>query len=116
MEEAEILMPLINTINQQVGHNTLSSPQPADALFRGFNPLKPSFDGYIATYHDQGLIPMKLVAGLAAVNVTIGLPFIRTSVSHGVATDIVGRNIACPSSLHSALHTLHRLVTQTTVI
>lgn len=109
IEEQDILMPLINTINQQIGANTLSNPQPADALFRGFNPENPPFDGYIATYHDQGLIPMKLVAGLAAVNVTIGLPFIRTSVSHGVATDIVGRNLACPSSLHGALHTLHQL-------
>jgi 4-hydroxythreonine-4-phosphate dehydrogenase len=108
VEEAEILQPLIEAINTQ-GMATLSSPQPADALFRGFNPFSPRFDAYVATYHDQGLIPMKLVGGFAAVNITIGLPFLRTSVSHGVATDIVGKNLASPSSLHHALETLHRL-------
>jgi 4-hydroxythreonine-4-phosphate dehydrogenase len=110
VEEAEILQPLIEAINTQ-GMATLSAPQPADALFRGFNPFKPSFDAYVATYHDQGLIPMKLVGGFSAVNITIGLPFLRTSVSHGVATDIVGKNLASPSSLCHALETLHRLTT-----
>ena len=108
VEEADILQPLIETINAQ-GMATLSAPQPADALFRGFNPFKPAFDAYVATYHDQGLIPMKLVGGFSAVNITIGLPFLRTSVSHGVATDIVGKNLASPSSLQHALETLHRL-------
>ncbi|MCX5919923.1 MAG: 4-hydroxythreonine-4-phosphate dehydrogenase PdxA [Candidatus Melainabacteria bacterium] len=108
-EEATILQPLIEAINTQ-GLAILSAPQPADALFRGFNPLKPAFDAYVATYHDQGLIPMKLVGGFSAVNITIGLPFLRTSVSHGVATDIVGQNMASPSSLQHALETLHRLI------
>lgn len=108
VEEADILQPLIEAINAQ-GMATLSAPQPADALFRGFNPFKPSFDAYVATYHDQGLIPMKLVGGFSAVNITIGLPFLRTSVSHGVAADIVGKNLASPSSLQHALKTLHRL-------
>jgi len=110
VEEADILQPLIEAINAQ-GMATLSAPQPADALFSGFNPFKPSFDAYVATYHDQGLIPMKLVGGFSAVNITIGLPFLRTSVSHGVATDIVGKNLASPSSLQHALETLHRLTT-----
>ena len=108
-EEAEILQPLIEAINRQ-GMATLSPPLPADALFRGFDPLNPPFDAYVATYHDQGLIPMKLVGGFSAVNITIGLPFLRTSVSHGLATDIVGKNVANPASLHHALTTLHRLV------
>ncbi len=107
-EEADILQPLIDAINRE-GQATLSPPLPADALFRGFNAFQPTFDAYVATYHDQGLIPMKLVGGFSAVNITIGLPFLRTSVSHGVAMDIVGKNLASPSSLQQALDTLHRL-------
>ena len=80
----------------------LSEPMPADALFRGFEPQAPGYDAYVSAYHDQGLIPMKLLAGLSAVNVTIGLPFVRTSVSHGMAADIVGRGIASPASLMAA--------------
>lgn len=80
----------------------LSEPMPADALFRGFEPQAPGYDAYVSAYHDQGLIPMKLLAGLSAVNVTIGLPFVRASVSHGMAADIVGRGIASPASLMAA--------------
>ncbi|MBK8189587.1 MAG: 4-hydroxythreonine-4-phosphate dehydrogenase PdxA [Vampirovibrionales bacterium] len=81
---------------------SLSEPLPADALFRDFQPQTPPYDAYIAAYHDQGLIPMKLVAGLSAVNVTLGLPFLRTSVSHGMASDIAGRGEANPASLAAA--------------
>lgn len=87
-------------------------PLPADAAFRQFNADKPDYDAYVATYHDQGLIPMKLIAGYQAVNVTIGLPFIRTSVSHGTAADIVGMGIAKPDSLVSAITTMQTLLGQ----
>jgi 4-hydroxythreonine-4-phosphate dehydrogenase len=54
-------------------------------------------------YHDQGLIPVKLLDFPRTVNVTLGLPIVRTSVDHGVAFDIAGKNIADPSSLESAI-------------
>ncbi len=108
-EEREILMPAIETISRNYGVS-IDPPCAADALFRGFDVTRPDFDLYVAPYHDQGLIPMKLLAGFKAVNVTIGLPFIRTSVSHGMASDIVGKGMASPESLQEALNLAQRLV------
>ena len=71
--------------------------------------MKGEFDAVIACYHDQGLIPVKLVAFGRAVNVTLGLPIIRTSVDHGTAFDIAGRGIADPSSLIEAVRLAARL-------
>ncbi len=111
-EERTVLIPAIQQI---LGQQTvkISGPLPGDAVFRGFDPLEtplsPPYDAYIAAYHDQGLIPFKLVAGYRAVNVTIGLPFIRTSVSHGTAFDIAGQGIASPESLLQALLCAHQL-------
>jgi 4-hydroxythreonine-4-phosphate dehydrogenase len=101
-EERTILQPAITAINQAYGL-AIGPPLPADAVFRGFNVAQPAYDAYVASYHDQGLIPMKLLGGLQAVNVTIGLPFIRTSVSHGTADDIVGRGVADVGSLTAAV-------------
>jgi 4-hydroxythreonine-4-phosphate dehydrogenase len=101
-EEKHILRPAIDAINQRFGLS-IPEPFPADALFRGFDINAVPYDAYVAAYHDQGLIPFKLVAGLQAVNVTIGLPFLRTSVSHGTAPDIVGQGIADPGSLKEAI-------------
>jgi 4-hydroxy-L-threonine phosphate dehydrogenase PdxA len=61
------------------------------------------FDAVVAMYHDQGLIPVKLLAFDQAVNVTLGLPIIRTSPDHGTAFDIVGQNKANPSSMIAAI-------------
>ncbi|MBM4041355.1 MAG: hypothetical protein FJ290_22870, partial [Planctomycetes bacterium] len=61
------------------------------------------FDAVIAMYHDQGLIPLKLLAFDTAVNVTLGLPIIRTSVDHGTAYDIAGRGLASPNSMLAAI-------------
>jgi 4-hydroxythreonine-4-phosphate dehydrogenase len=63
----------------------------------------------VACYHDQGLIPVKLAAFGRAVNVTLGLPFVRTSVDHGTAFDIAGRNIADPGSMIAAVRLAARL-------
>ena len=63
----------------------------------------------IACYHDQGLIPVKMVAFGRAVNVTLGLPIVRTSVDHGTAFDIAGRGVADPSSLIEAVRLAARL-------
>ena len=67
------------------------------------------FDVVIACYHDQGLIPVKLIAFGEAVNVTLGLPIIRTSVDHGTAFDIAGRGMANPESLVQAVLLAARL-------
>lgn len=100
-EERDILQPIIDQVQHQ-SMAKITGPVAADGAFRGFNPTNPAYDAYIAPYHDQGLIPMKLVGGYNAVNVTIGLPFARTSVSHGTANDIVGLNIAEANSLKAA--------------
>jgi 4-hydroxythreonine-4-phosphate dehydrogenase len=84
-------------------------PFPADTLFN--RAMKGEFDAVIACYHDQGLIPVKLVAFGRAVNVTLGLPIIRTSVDHGTAFDIAGRGVADPSSLIEAVRLAARLAT-----
>jgi 4-phospho-D-threonate 3-dehydrogenase / 4-phospho-D-erythronate 3-dehydrogenase len=76
-------------------------PYPADTLF--YRLKQGHFDAVVALYHDQALIPIKLLAFGDAVNVTVGLPFIRTSVDHGTAYDIAGRGVADPGSLQSAL-------------
>jgi 4-hydroxythreonine-4-phosphate dehydrogenase len=67
------------------------------------------FDVVVACYHDQGLIPVKLVAFGEAVNVTLGLPIIRTSVDHGTAFDIAGKGIADPGSMIAAVLLAARL-------
>jgi 4-hydroxythreonine-4-phosphate dehydrogenase len=79
----------------------VSGPLPADTVF--VRALSGEFDAVIACYHDQGLIPVKLVAFGQAVNVTLGLPIIRTSVDHGTAFDIAGRGVANPESMIQAV-------------
>lgn len=79
----------------------IEGPFPADTLF--VRAARGDFDGVIACYHDQGLIPVKLLAFGEAVNVTLGLPFIRTSVDHGTGFDIAGKGRADESSLLAAM-------------
>lgn len=69
-------------------------------------------DGYLALYHDQGLIPVKLMAFDRAVNTSIGLPFVRTSPDHGTAFDIAGKGIADATSMKAAIHLAAELVSQ----
>jgi len=78
-----------------------SDPLPADTLF--FKARNSYFDIVVAMYHDQGLAPLKMLAFGNAVNVTVGLPIIRTSVDHGTAYDIAGKGLADPSSLLEAV-------------
>jgi 4-hydroxythreonine-4-phosphate dehydrogenase len=82
-------------------------PFPADTIF--VRAMRGEFDAVIACYHDQGLIPIKLVAFGQAVNVTLGLPIVRTSVDHGTAFDIAGKNVADPSSMIEAIRLAARL-------
>jgi 4-hydroxythreonine-4-phosphate dehydrogenase len=79
----------------------VAGPFPADTVF--VRATRGDFDAVIACYHDQGLIPVKLLAFGRAVNVTLGLPIVRTSVDHGTAFDIAGRGVADPSSLVHAV-------------
>lgn len=98
-EEIKIIIPAINdAISEEI---EVQGPFPADTLF---TPVKRSnFDAIVVMYHDQGLIPIKMAAFGKAVNITLGLPFIRTSVDHGTAYDIAGKNLADPSSLIEAV-------------
>ncbi len=98
-EEKRIIAPAI-LMAQEVGINC-SGPYPADTLF--LQAARGRFDGVVAMYHDQGMIPVKLLAFEEAVNVTIGIPIIRTSPAHGTAYDIAGSNIANPSSMKAAI-------------
>jgi 4-hydroxythreonine-4-phosphate dehydrogenase len=83
-------------------------PLSADALFHAaFNG---AFDVVVAMYHDQGLVPLKMVCFESGVNWTLGLPFIRTSPDHGTAYDIAGKNKANPSSMRSAIQLAKQLV------
>ncbi len=85
----------------------VSGPFPADTLFARAH--RGEFDVVVACYHDQGLIPVKLLAFGQAVNVTLGLPIVRTSVDHGTAFDIAGRGIADPESMVAAVLLAARL-------
>ncbi len=85
----------------------VSGPFPGDTIF--VRAVRGEFDAVIACYHDQGLIPVTLVAFGQAVNVTLGLPIVRTSVDHGTAFDIAGRGIADPGSMIAAVKLAARL-------
>jgi 4-hydroxythreonine-4-phosphate dehydrogenase len=98
-EEIEAITPAVDTCR---GESILvSGPFPADTIF--VRTTRGEFDVVIACYHDQGLIPVKLLAFGQAVNVTIGLPIIRTSVDHGTAFDIAGKGIADHGSMVAAV-------------
>ena len=98
-EESRIIEPAMVMAGES-GIN-VEGPFPADTLFRAEQAGR--YDGIVAMYHDQGLIPVKMVAFNKAVNVTLGLPIIRTSVDHGTAFDIVGTNQADPGSMKAAV-------------
>ncbi len=85
----------------------VDGPFPADTLF--VRAMRGEFDVVIACYHDQGLVPIKMAAFGKAVNVTLGLPIIRTSVDHGTAFDIAGKGQADPGSLIEAILLAARL-------
>ncbi len=105
-EEIDILIPAVKEL-QTEGIN-ITMPLPADTLFvkaakHYYQNTNDEYDCYIANYHDQGLIPIKTVAGDKTVNMTIGLDIIRTSPGHGTAFDIAGKNIADPSGMIEAI-------------
>jgi 4-hydroxythreonine-4-phosphate dehydrogenase len=97
-EEAAVIAPAIETCRAR--GIDVTGPFPADTVF--VRAQRGEFDVVIACYHDQGLIPVKLLAFGRAVNVTLGLPIVRTSVDHGTAFDIAGKGIADPESMIAA--------------
>ena len=95
-EEIEILAPVCEQLR---GRGVdVEGPLPADTVF-----LREDFDAFVAVYHDQGLIPFKLLSFGKGVNTTLGLPVVRTSPDHGTAMDIAGKGLANSSSMESAL-------------
>lgn len=98
-EEADIIAPAIDDAQNE---GILAfGPYPADGLFGSGGWQK--FDGVLAMYHDQGLAPFKAMAMDAGVNVTSGLPYVRTSPDHGTAFDIAGKGVATPESMRAAI-------------
>jgi 4-hydroxythreonine-4-phosphate dehydrogenase len=106
-EEKRIISPAI-LLAQEQGINC-QGPYSADTLF--WRAARGEFDAVVAMYHDQGMIPVKLLAFEDAVNITIGIPIIRTSPAHGTAFDIAGKNIADPSSMIAAITTAVKMAT-----
>jgi 4-hydroxythreonine-4-phosphate dehydrogenase len=107
-EETRMIHPSI--IEAQQDGILASGPFPADTLFhQAVNEQR--FDIILAMYHDQALAPLKLIAFHEAVNVTVGLPFIRTSPDHGTAFDIAGKNMANPSSMIAAMRLAIKMAT-----
>ena len=106
IEEQEIIEPVINQFRS--GHDLVFGPFPADGFF-GMSHYK-HYDGIIAMYHDQGLIPFKTLAFEEGVNYTAGLPFVRTSPDHGTAFSIAGKNEADPTSFRNALYLANDII------
>lgn len=102
-EEKRILRPALRSVNGQV-----TGPLPADSVMEAA--AQGRFDAVVALYHDQALIPVKLAGWDQAVNVTLGLPFVRTSPVHGTAFDLAGKGKANPGSMRAALELAVRLV------
>jgi 4-hydroxythreonine-4-phosphate dehydrogenase len=98
-EEREAVVPAVEAL--RLSGIDAAGPLPADTAF--VRAARGEFDAVVAAYHDQGLVPVKLLAFGRAVNVTLGLPFVRTSVDHGTAFDIAAAGTADPGSLLAAM-------------
>lgn len=110
-EEADVIAPAVlharSELEREAIPAVVQGPAPAEAAFR--IAMDGAYDGVVAMYHDQGTIPMKLRYFGRAVNVTAGLPIIRTSVDHGTAYDIAGQGRAKAGSMLEAIRLAHRL-------
>ena len=104
-EEQEVFAPVVERCRAR--GIDVSDPVPADVVFR--RAADGEFDAVIACYHDQGLLPIKLLAFGRAVNVTLGLPIVRTSVDHGTGFDIAGKGVADPAAMIAAVRLAARL-------
>ena len=104
-EEADIIVPAIRALRRK-GY-AVEGPVPADTAFH--RAVRGEFGAVVAMYHDQGLGPLKTIAFERGVNLTLGLPFVRTSPDHGTAFDIAGKGVANPQSMISAVRLACRL-------
>jgi 4-hydroxythreonine-4-phosphate dehydrogenase len=106
VEEIEVIAPAIEELNSSLGtrhsSHVFSGPVSPDTVFH--RTIEGEFDAVLCMYHDQGLIPLKLHAFHSGVNVTLGLPFSRTSPDHGTAFEIAGKGIARPDSMIAAIN------------
>jgi 4-hydroxythreonine-4-phosphate dehydrogenase len=112
-EEIDVIIPELERLRSQYqGKFELIGPMPADTLFakNQLAPRQKRFDAVVCMYHDQGLIPVKLLDFPNTVNVTLGLPIVRTSVDHGVGFDIASKGIADPSSFQAAVRLAIQIV------
>ena len=101
-EEIDVIAPAVQSLRLRLaGTAEVSGPHSPDTLFHRV--IDGEFDGVLCMYHDQGLIPLKLHAFDEGVNVTLGLPFPRTSPDHGTAFDLAGKGLARPSSMIAAI-------------
>jgi len=98
-EEKTAIVPALETVRRE--GIEVSGPFPADAFFSRLKPNE--YDAVVTMYHDQGMIPVKMESRGTAVNITLGLPILRTSVDHGTAYDIAGKGTASPESLKTAI-------------
>jgi 4-hydroxythreonine-4-phosphate dehydrogenase len=98
-EDAEVLAPAVRDARRE--GLDVTGPLPADTVF--LRASRGEFDCVLACYHDQGLVPVKLLSFGSSVNVTLGLPIVRTSPDHGTAFDIAGKGVADPASLIAAV-------------
>jgi 4-hydroxythreonine-4-phosphate dehydrogenase len=118
-EEQDWLIPWLKQERQKRSHLLLDGPIPPDTMWvkpgqawYGNSLMQNPADAYLALYHDQGLIPVKLMAFDRAVNTSIGLPFVRTSPDHGTAFDIAGKGIADATSMKAAIDLAGELVSR----
>ncbi len=113
-EEGAIIAPAMAQLNASAkGNVTYSGPHSPDTLFCAA--VAGEYDGVLCMYHDQGLIPLKLHAFDEGINVTLGLPFLRTSPDHGTAFDIAGKGIARPDSMIAAMRLTSEAVLRSVV-
>jgi len=104
-EEIEVVAPAVTEL---AAHGAFTGPHAPDTVFH--RAVGGEFDGVLCMYHDQGLIPLKLLAFHEGVNVTLGLPFVRTSPDHGTAFDIAGKGVARCDSMRAALRLAAEMV------
>jgi 4-hydroxythreonine-4-phosphate dehydrogenase len=104
LEEIEIIAPAVQELQSRIENreSKIVGPVPPDTVFH--RAIEGEFDAVLCMYHDQGLIPLKLHAFHTGVNVTLGLPFPRTSPDHGTAFEIAGKGIARPDSMIAAIN------------
>ena len=107
-EEITIIRPAVDALNLAAGPASFHGPLPPDTLF--FHAARGQYDAVLCMYHDQGLIPLKLLDFDEAVNLTLGLPVVRTSPDHGTAFDIAGKGLVSATSMKAAIRLAAELV------